>query len=93
MTVQFHPAVTYETFVAGISPDVSHSNLRFEVSPGWLSEPRVKPPPNFSCTLTKLIALTSGACSAKPFICLNPVRSERERHAASRCPTARRRHA
>ncbi|MCL4489167.1 MAG: AAA family ATPase [Chloroflexi bacterium] len=36
MTVQFHPAVTYETFVAGISPDVSNSNLRFGVSPGWL---------------------------------------------------------
>jgi 5-methylcytosine-specific restriction enzyme B len=36
MTVQFHPAVTYETFVAGISPDVSTSSLRFGVSPGWL---------------------------------------------------------
>ena len=36
-TVQFHPAVTYETFVAGISPDVQDANLRFRVKPGWLT--------------------------------------------------------
>lgn len=35
-TVQFHPAVTYETFVAGISPDVHHQSLSFEVKAGWL---------------------------------------------------------
>ncbi len=34
--VQFHPAVTYETFVAGISPAVTEQSLRFQVSPGWL---------------------------------------------------------
>ena len=34
--VQFHPAVTYESFVAGISPDVNEAALRFEVKPGWL---------------------------------------------------------
>ena len=36
--VQFHPAVTYETFVAGISPDVAQSSLRFQVKGGWLVE-------------------------------------------------------
>jgi 5-methylcytosine-specific restriction enzyme B len=36
-TVQFHPAVTYETFVAGISPDVQDTSLRFRVKPGWLA--------------------------------------------------------
>lgn len=36
--VQFHPAVTYETFVAGISPDVDQSSLRFQVKGGWLVE-------------------------------------------------------
>jgi 5-methylcytosine-specific restriction protein B len=35
-TVQFHPAVTYETFVAGISPDVRDTALRFRMKPGWL---------------------------------------------------------
>lgn len=38
MSVQFHPAVTYETFVAGISPDVAHETLRFNVKRGWLAE-------------------------------------------------------
>ncbi len=38
MAVQFHPAVTYETFVAGISPDVEQSALRFQVKGGWLVE-------------------------------------------------------
>ena len=37
-TVQFHPVVTYETFVAGISPDVHHNSLSFEVKAGWLVE-------------------------------------------------------
>ena len=36
--VQFHPAVTYETFVAGLSPDVKDAALRFDVKPGWLVE-------------------------------------------------------
>jgi len=36
MTVQFHPAVTYEDFVIGLSPDASERNLRFDVRPGWL---------------------------------------------------------
>ncbi len=35
-TVQFHPAVTYESFVAGISPDVTGDTLRFRAKPGWL---------------------------------------------------------
>lgn len=35
-TVQFHPAVTYEDFVVGLSPDASRESLRFEVRPGWL---------------------------------------------------------
>ena len=35
-TVQFHPAVTYETFVAGISPDVKDNALRFRMKSGWL---------------------------------------------------------
>jgi len=36
MTVQFHPAVTYEDFVVGLSPDPTQGNLRFDVRPGWL---------------------------------------------------------
>lgn len=36
MTVQFHPAVTYEDFVVGLSPDPSDSGLRFNVREGWL---------------------------------------------------------
>lgn len=35
-SVQFHPAVTYETFVSGIMPAVSEKSLAFTVSPGWL---------------------------------------------------------
>lgn len=37
-TVQFHPAVTYETFVSGIAPDVARDGLSFKVKPGWLLE-------------------------------------------------------
>ena len=36
MTVQFHPAVTYEDFVVGLSPDPSASGLKFDVRRGWL---------------------------------------------------------
>jgi 5-methylcytosine-specific restriction enzyme B len=37
MTIQFHPAVTYEDFVVGLSPDISKDeSLRFSVRPGWL---------------------------------------------------------
>jgi len=36
MTVQFHPAVTYEDFVVGLSPDAKDRSLRFDVRPGWL---------------------------------------------------------
>lgn len=36
-TVQFHPAVTYESFVAGISPDVDEQSLRFRVRSGSLA--------------------------------------------------------
>jgi 5-methylcytosine-specific restriction enzyme B len=35
-TVQFHPAVTYEDFVVGLSPDPSDNGLRFHAKPGWL---------------------------------------------------------
>ena len=38
MTVQFHPAVTYEDFVIGLSPDAKEHTLRFGVRPGWLVE-------------------------------------------------------
>lgn len=38
MTVQFHPAVTYEDFVVGLSPDAKERTLRFDVRPGWLIE-------------------------------------------------------
>ena len=37
-SVQFHPAVTYETFVAGICPRVDGDSLHFRVKPGWLVE-------------------------------------------------------
>jgi 5-methylcytosine-specific restriction enzyme B len=37
-TVQFHPAVTYETFVGGIAPAVDGGALRFESRPGWLAQ-------------------------------------------------------
>lgn len=35
-TVQFHPAVTYEDFIVGLSPDPTHEGLRFRAKPGWL---------------------------------------------------------
>jgi len=35
-TRQFHPAVTYEDFVVGLSPDASEKELRFHVRRGWL---------------------------------------------------------
>lgn len=38
MTVQFHPAVTYEDFVVGLSPDARERTLRFDVRLGWLLE-------------------------------------------------------
>lgn len=38
MTVQFHPAVTYEDFVVGLSPDPSAGSLKFEVRRGWLTQ-------------------------------------------------------
>lgn len=37
-TVQFHPAVTYEDFVVGLSPDPTASGLTFRAKPGWLLE-------------------------------------------------------
>ena len=36
MTVQFHPAVTYEDFMIGLSPDASSDDLRFDTRPGVL---------------------------------------------------------
>ncbi len=36
VTVQLHPAVTYEDFVVGLSPDAKDRSLRFDVRPGWL---------------------------------------------------------
>lgn len=38
LTVQFHPAVTYEDFVVGLSPDAEERTLRFDVRAGWLVE-------------------------------------------------------
>jgi 5-methylcytosine-specific restriction enzyme B len=38
MTIQFHPAVAYEDFVVGLSPDAQDKNLRFAVREGWLAE-------------------------------------------------------
>jgi 5-methylcytosine-specific restriction protein B len=35
--VQFHPAVTYEDFVVGLSPDAEDRSLRFMVREGWLT--------------------------------------------------------
>ncbi|WP_374712414.1 McrB family protein [Symbiobacterium terraclitae] len=37
-TVQFHPAVTYEDFVVGLSPRTDGEDLHFTVRPGWLLE-------------------------------------------------------
>ncbi len=34
--VQFHPAVTYENFIAGIRPSLNERELGFEIAPGWL---------------------------------------------------------
>jgi|DewCreStandDraft_4_1066084.scaffolds.fasta_scaffold01021_13 5-methylcytosine-specific restriction protein B len=36
MSVQFHPAVTYETFISGIAPQVGSGNLTFAVRSGTL---------------------------------------------------------
>lgn len=38
ITVQFHPAVTYEDFLVGLSPDAQAGSLRFGVRPGSLIE-------------------------------------------------------
>jgi len=38
MTVQFHPAITYEDFVVGLSPDEKAGSLQFHVRKGWLLE-------------------------------------------------------
>lgn len=38
VTTQFHPSVTYEDFVLGLSPDPSEGQLRFMVRPGALIE-------------------------------------------------------
>jgi hypothetical protein len=35
-TVHFHPAITYEDFVVGLSPDPTNEGLRFEPRRGWL---------------------------------------------------------
>lgn len=35
-TVQFHPAVTYEDFVVGLSPNPAEKSLHFDVRKGWL---------------------------------------------------------
>ena len=35
-TVQFHPAITYEDFVVGLSPDPTNEGLRFAPRSGWL---------------------------------------------------------
>jgi len=37
-TIQFHPSVTYEDFVLGLSPDAVDAHLRFRVRPGSLLE-------------------------------------------------------
>jgi 5-methylcytosine-specific restriction enzyme B len=37
-TIQFHPAVTYEDFIVGLSPDTKEGALRFGVRRGWLLE-------------------------------------------------------
>lgn len=37
-TIQFHPSVTYEDFVIGLSPDPSEGQLRFDVRAGALLE-------------------------------------------------------
>lgn len=36
LTVQFHPSITYEDFIVGLSPDANDRNLRFDVRAGWL---------------------------------------------------------
>ncbi len=37
MTIQFHPSVTYEDFLIGLSPDIDDKTaLRFDIKPGWL---------------------------------------------------------
>jgi 5-methylcytosine-specific restriction protein B len=38
MTVQFHPAVTYEDFIVGLAPNTHATTLQFDVRPGWLLE-------------------------------------------------------
>jgi 5-methylcytosine-specific restriction protein B len=38
MTVQFHPAVTYEDFVVGLAPEPATGGLHFGVRRGWLLE-------------------------------------------------------
>lgn len=42
LITQFHPSTTYEDFVAGLSPDVTNENLRFEARRGHLMEAALK---------------------------------------------------
>lgn len=42
LITQFHPSTTYEDFVAGLSPDVTTSNLRFSARKGHLLEASAK---------------------------------------------------
>jgi len=37
-TIQFHPAITYEDFIVGLSPDPTGETLRFSARPGALVE-------------------------------------------------------
>jgi 5-methylcytosine-specific restriction protein B len=42
VAVQFHPAVTYEDFVIGLTPDAESGDLHFKVRKGWLLEANEK---------------------------------------------------
>jgi 5-methylcytosine-specific restriction enzyme B len=42
MTIQFHPAVTYEDFIIGLMPDTRERTLRFDVRRGWLVGSRTR---------------------------------------------------
>jgi hypothetical protein len=76
MTVQFHPAVTYEDFVVGLSPDAQDRSLRFTVREGWLAAAVRQAQDGPSCSSsTRSTVLTWARFSVRLSICLKPARS------------------
>ena len=74
-TVQFHPAVTYEDFVVGLSPDPTDAGLRFRAKPGWLLQAATDAHDTpYLLIVDEINRGTLGRFSAKQSICSSPAR-------------------